>query len=309
MRALYRGVYVLFTSTETAVALRSDVRYLALVLFASCHHPAAYSATRYRTVEADVPAGISGLALDEHGHFWAIPERDPVVAEIVVTGERATIALHPLDGVPRELDTEAITYLGAGRFAIGVESHDRPYAGVYRGELRADGHIVVAPAYEFDSAALGIDLRANNGVESLCAAGAELIVGIESTGVTAAGERFAPIVRIDGATNAVQRLHLTTANGKLSSLACHPTGDGVVELLAIERDFGVSKILRVVSHPDDVDLVPTVVLDLWPLLRDRYQGRINLEGIVRLPDGRIVVVNDNQGPGLEGPTRLMFFDP
>jgi len=256
-----------------------------------------------------LPAGISGISVDEHEHLWAIPERQPVVAEIVLEASRPTVALHPLEGVPRDLDTEAIAYLGDGHFAIGAEAHDRPFAGVFLGTLRADGHIVVAPAYTFDSAMLGIELRRNNGVESVCGVGRQLLVGIESTGRTDTGARFAPIVRIGNGTSVVQRLHLTTETGKLSALACGAPHDGEIELLAIERDFGVTRILRATSRANEPEIEPTVLLDLWPLLRDRYAGKVNLEGIARLRDGRIVVVNDNEGAGLGGPTRLMLFTP
>ncbi|CAN5851373.1 hypothetical protein BH11MYX2_BH11MYX2_40140 [soil metagenome] len=280
----------------------------ALALSA-CQHRPVYSAARYQTIDTALPSGISGLALDEHGHLWAIPEREPVVAEIVLEDLRAHITLHPLDGIPRELDTEEIAYLGHGQFAIGVEAHDRPFAAVFIGALRSDGHIVVKQGYSFDSATLGVELVANNGVEALCGSGSQLLVGVETAGRTSTGTRFAPLVRIHGRTIKVQRLQLTSDNGKLSALSCGAEEDGAVELLAIERDFGVTRILRAESRAKETDVPSTIVLDLWPLLRGRYASTLNLEGIVRLHDGRIVVVNDNVGAGLGGPTRLMIFTP
>ena len=43
------------------------------------------------------------------------------------------------------------------------------------------------------------------------------------------------------------------------------------------------------------------------MVRDRYNERLNLEGIVQLADGRWVLVNDNQGTNVEGPTKLFVF--
>ena len=53
------------------------------------------------------------------------------------------------------------------------------------------------------------------------------------------------------------------------------------------------------------DATPAIDLDLHPVLRDAY----NLEGITRLPDGRLVLINDNQSKSPSGPTNLLVFLP
>ena len=47
------------------------------------------------------------------------------------------------------------------------------------------------------------------------------------------------------------------------------------------------------------------LLDLEPVLHDS----LNLEGITKLPDGRMVLVNDNEGDEVKGPTELLYFHP
>jgi hypothetical protein len=55
----------------------------------------------------------------------------------------------------------------------------------------------------------------------------------------------------------------------------------------------------------DGDLAPTEALDLGPVLR----GRLNLEGVAWLPDGRVVAVVDNQWKVITGPSELLVFLP
>jgi hypothetical protein len=107
-------------------------------------------------------------------------------------------------------------------------------------------------------------------------------------------------VRLRGDATSLVRLHLTTASGKLSALDCHVAPDGTIDFVGIERHYGVQRILRGTIAPDATDVVPELALDLAPAVHDVY----NFEGIARLPDGRTVLVNDNQGSHVEGPTRL-----
>jgi hypothetical protein len=76
-------------------------------------------------------------------------------------------------------------------------------------------------------------------------------------------------------------------------------------MIAIERHFSVTKILRFKLPLEGGDITPTVVLDLGPVL----ENRLNLEGIATLADGRIVAVVDNQWKQLQGPSVLLVFTP
>jgi hypothetical protein len=271
-------------------------------------------------VALDLPPGTSDLSIDDRGHLWAIAERERVVAEIELDTQDATATFtrHPLDGVPEGVDTEALSWLGGGKFAIGTEGQQEATASVMFGALGSDGHIVVHPGIELTDAILGITLVKNHGVEALCGRGDDLLVAIESWGTfperAAYPEgyktRWAPLVRLHaGAVTSVQKLKLTTATGKISALTCTFAPDGTIDAIAIERHYRVSRILTF-SVPLGTDLItPEVALDLWPVVRDRYHAKLNLEGVAKLADGRWVMVNDNQGAGVDGPTKLFVFHP
>ena len=169
-------------------------------------------------VEVDLPPGTSDLSLDDKGHLWAVAERDRVVAEIVLDTEHktATVTRHPLDNVPEGVDTEALSWLGGGKFAIGTEGQEVPTASVMFGELGSDGHIALHPGIDLTDQVLGITLIKNHGVEALCGRGDDLLVAIESWGTFDDKTRWAPLVRVHaGAVTGVQKLKLTTATGKI----------------------------------------------------------------------------------------------
>ena len=263
-------------------------------------------------IDADLPPGTSDLSIDDQGHIWAVAERDRVVAEIVLDPDKRTakITRHPLDGVPDGVDTEALSWLGGGKFAVGTEGQQQPTATVMFGELGSDGHIALHTSLDLTDKILGITLVKNHGVEALCGRGDDLLVAIESWGTFEDKTRWAPLVRIHaGAVTGVQKLKLTTATGKISAVTCTFAPDGTIDAIAIERHYGVSRVLTF-SVPLGKDVItPDVALDLWPVVRDRYHAKLNLEGIVKLPDGRWVMVNDNQGSRVDGPTKLFVFHP
>ena len=51
------------------------------------------------------------------------------------------------------------------------------------------------------------------------------------------------------------------------------------------------------------------IRDAKPDLGPALDNRLNLEGIARLADGRLVAVNDNQGAVISGPSELIVFHP
>jgi hypothetical protein len=254
-------------------------------------------------IAIDVPPGESDLTIDDRGHVWAIAERDHVITEIEV-GTPPRLTPHPLDGVPDGLDTEALTWLGGTQFAIGTEGQDDPTASVLYAELGGDGHIRVQRERRLSPDDLGVKLTKNHGVEGMCSTSDQLLVAIESVGHDATG-RWAPLVRIHGDAITLSHWRLTTDEGKVSALACTFAADGTADILAIERHYGVSRIVHGVAAPGAVDITPTVELDLFPINGDR----LNLEGLVRLADKRWVIINDNQGSRTDGPTELLVFHP
>ena len=275
-----------------------------LVLLAACSRghdrtPPLHTAL-WDAVELATPPGMSDLALDDKGHLWAIAERDRVVVEMQPDG--TGLQRHPLDGVPGGLDTEALAYLGDGRFAIGFEGQHTAVAGVMYAVLEGD-HLVVKGTRPLTDAELGVELVVNHGVEGICGHGEDVIAAVETVGND--GSRWAPLVSLRGTTASVAKLRLTSDVGKISALACRWQADGTVDLRAIERHYSVSRILRATLAPGQTEVTPQIDLDLAPVLHDS----LNLEGLVVLPDGRYAAINDNQGSTVSGPTELLVFHP
>jgi len=275
-----------------------------VILLAACGHPRTpppLHTALWDAVVLQTPPGESDLTLDDHGHLWAIAERDRVVVEMQPDG--TGLVQHPLDGVVAGLDTEAIAALGNGRFAIGYEGAHTPTAGMFIAELAGD-HLVVKAARPLTNAELGVDLVVNRGVEGICGHGDDVLAAIETVGND--GSRWAPLVRLHGDTiTGVVKLRLTSDVGKISALACHWQPDGSVDIRAVERHYSVSRILKMTLAPGQTELRPAVDIDMNPVLHDS----LNIEGLVVLPDGRYAAINDNQGNKAEGPTELLLFHP
>jgi hypothetical protein len=283
------------------------MRLLLIVALVACGRPpdrridteAARGLFELMTI--DVPNGMSDLTVDDRGVLWAIAERDRHIVEIELSSP-PTIKQHPLDGVPAGVDTEALTWLGNGHFAIGAEGATTPTASIMFGELR-DRQLVITRTRALSNAELGVELTANHGIEAVCGSADDLLAACETVGRLPDGSRYAPLVRVRGDSLSVIKVKLTSDRGKLSALHCRFDDSGNADVIAIERHFGVARILRFTLGRDDVEVTPTIELDLHPILRDA----LNLEGIVRLADDRLVIINDNQSKGTHGPTRLLVF--
>ncbi|HET9988166.1 MAG TPA: esterase-like activity of phytase family protein [Kofleriaceae bacterium] len=295
-----------------------NARWLVVLALAGCHKKGDDKSTvavphaPFDEVDVDVPPGMSDLSLDDRGHLWAIAERERTVVDIELDTQHGTAKAtrHPLDDVPDGVDTEALSWLGGGKFAVGTEGQAEATATVMFGELGSDGHIALHPGIHLTDAILGITLVKNHGVEALCGRGDDLLVAIESWGTFPDNSRWAPLVRIHaGALVGVQKLKLTSATGKISAMTCTFAPDGTVDAIAIERHYSVSRILTFSVPLGKDTITPEVALDLWPIVRDRYHAKLNLEGIVKLADGRWVMINDNQGARVDGPTKLFVFHP
>ena len=282
------------------------MRLAVLVALAACgkgHEPGVLDKEKAKGVFEEVrittPPGMSDLTIDNRGMLWAIAERDRAVLELEIGKPAIT---HPLEGVAPGIDTEAIAWLGDGKFAIGTEGNKEATASIMFAEL-VGNEMVVKRTRTLTSQELGVQLTYNHGIEALCASGDELLAATESVGKLPDGTRYSALVRLRGDALAITKLRLTTTKGKISALYCTFAPDGSAEVLAIERHFSVSRILKFTAKRDDVEITPTVELDLAPILHDA----LNLEGIVRLPDGRLVAINDNQGETVRGPTELLVF--
>jgi hypothetical protein len=286
------------------------MKWIALVvLLAACgkhkDKPVDQEAAKalFDEVPLTVPPGMSDLSVDDHGTLWAISERDRKVVEIHL-GPPPTVITHPLEGVPDGLDTEALAWLGDGSFALGYEGAHTPVAGILFAQLK-DGKVVIDRSRSFTASELGVEPTINHGIEAVCGRPDQVLAAAEVVGTDTDGTRWASLLRVSGDTIIGTRLHLTTKTGKISAMHCTMDADGTAHVVAIERHYGECRILSFDVSPQATTITPKVEYDLAPVIGDSF----NLEGIARLPDGRLVLINDNQGREAKGATKLLVFHP
>ncbi len=246
--------------------------------------------------------GLSGLAVDAGGTLWTVAERGAVALAITLDGDRATAVRYPVRGVPADEDLEAVAIAADGLW-VGTEGRERGVARVFRLARQGDALVAAGAPIELRQAEVGVEIGANHGAEGVCGAGDVVAIALETAGGSGA-QRWAPIVSVDvaGGARRVQRVALTTTTGKLSALDCWRDG-ARTWAVAVERHFAVTRLLRFELGGADATITPEVLLDLGPILR----GSLNLEGLVRLPDGRLAAVVDNQYRTITGPDELLVF--
>jgi hypothetical protein len=284
------------------------MRLALLVLLVACGGDKVdreRAAQLFKEIRVGTAPGLSGLAADDTGAVWTVAERDHRAYRITLDAEdKPTLEAFEIEGTPPKLDLEGIAWLGGDNFAFGTEGKVNGIATVLFAERRGP-KLVVTSTIGLPEEKIGINLPANHGAEGICGFGNQLVVAIEGAG-TVDGRRFAPILRITGdQIVAVDRLWLTTKIGKLSALDCTIAPDGTAEVIAIERHFTVTKVLRFTLPTSNGDITPTEILDLGPVL----ESRLNLEGIARTSTGRVMAVVDNQWKTLQGPSVLLVFHP
>ena len=282
---------------------------LAMVAFAACARgPSTIDRDRaaalFTRVELDTAGvhGLSGLAVDADGTLWTVAERGAAAFAITLDGGRATAVRYPIEGVPDGEDLEAVA-MAPGGLWVGTEGRERGVARVFA--LVRDGArlVVTGAPIELRPDEVGVEVGANHGAEGVCAVGDVVAIALETAGQDARG-RWASVVVIDRArgTRVVHRVRLSSATGKLSALDCWREGE-TLRAMAIERHFEVTRVLRFTLDAAAVEITPMVALDLGPVLR----GTLNLEGLARLADGRVVAVVDNQYRTITGPDELLVF--
>ncbi len=280
-----------------------------MVAFAACARgPSTIDRDRaaalFTRVELDTAGvhGLSGLAVDADGTLWSVAERGAAAFAITLDGARATAVRYPIEGVPDGEDLEAVA-MAPGGLWVGTEGRERGVARVFA--LVRDGArlVVTGAPIELRPDEVGVEVGANHGTEGVCAVGDVVAIALETAGQDARG-RWAPVVVIDRArgTRVVHRVRLSSATGKLSALDCWREGE-TLRAMAIERHFEVTRVLRFTLDAAAVEITPMVALDLGPVLR----GTLNLEGLARLADGRVVAVVDNQYRTITGPDELLVF--
>jgi hypothetical protein len=268
----------------------------------------ARAAALFTIVDVATMPGLSGLAVDHAGGLWTVAERGGRAYRITLDDAlRPMVEPFVIEGLPPDTDVEGIAVLGVDRFALGTEGHEDGVATVLLAE-RHGAALVGTRTIELPERSIGIRIVKNHGAEGVCGAGETILAGIEDVGEQG-GRRWAPVVRIEGGAIArTHRLWLTTRTGKISGLDCVIAPDGAITVWAVERHFSETHLLRFTLPPPGAggdEITPTVLFDLGPVLN----GRLNLEGIARLPDGRIVTVIDNQWKRITGASQLLVFRP
>lgn len=284
---------------------------LAWLGAAACSRPAVdgeRARELFTRVTLPTANGLSGLGADASGALWTIAERDARAYRVVLDAQlQPSVETFAIEGVPSAFDLEGITVLDDTRVAFGTEANHTGGATVLLAE-RTGAALRVTSSIEIPMRTLGAELAANHGAEGVCGAGSTIITALETTGRDA-GRRWAPLARIfDGEVVRIHRLWLTSNTGKIAALDCTIDADGTARVTAIERHFEVTRILTFSVPPTETgakDITPAIALDLGPTLR----GALNLEGLARLPDGRLVAIVDNQWKKITGPNELLVFRP
>lgn len=252
--------------------------------------------------------GLSGLTTDGDGVRWSIAERERALVTIPAEGPPRRV---PLRGVPDGLDTESIAWVEGARFAVGTESmdEDRTSDLVLVVELGADEARVVG-RLEVPYAMLGIEAEENRGVEGIAFVPGvstnewpgTLIVAMENV-VERGGRRYAPLgVYADGRWRRAL-VALSTDTGKIAALDARAV-DGGIEVRAIERHYGVMRVLGFTLGPSAETITPTLVVDL----AGRVRGDANLEGLTRVGD-ELWLIADNHHGRRTGPNLLVRVVP
>ncbi len=266
--------------------------------------PAAKQGIRRVTLAAPGVEGLSGLAVDATGAYWAVPERQRQLVRFREDAEGFKVdKVIPLTGVRKGLDTEALAFLSSGHFAIGTETHHSRREDALLLVEVTENEAHVTDEVELDYNAWGQRAGINHGIEAMCAALGSIVVGTEVV-VSEKGRRYAPIARYDFGTHAWNygKLWLTSNAGKLSSFECRARDDNGIQVLAIERHFGVGRLVRfdVPADGELQDITAVVVLDLLPLV----QPLPNFEGVVWNKDGDVMLMTDNSNVIVDKPTEI-----
>ena len=286
------------------------------------HAPAHLASAARSIIAARSLTGLSDLTVDDDGKLWAVAERTRALVRMEADG--TGVRLVPLVGVPIRLDVEGLAWLGDGRFALGTESDDpRRTSDLVLFVRLVDGgaRARVERSIALDYSRWPLRPNGNQGLEGVCRAGSALVVAVES--VSGSAHRFAPVAvrQLPDGSWTPYLVRLTTRTGKLSALSClvRPGRGGAIDVLAVERHFGVARLIRFelpaagaaptgpvttpagTERPPPARIAPVLVADLAELL----QQRENFEGLVWDGDRDIALVVDNDWARVTGPNLLV----
>lgn len=249
--------------------------------------------------------GLSGLARDGDGRLWSTPERGQQLVPLSRSGTTFTRAGEPvpLVGVPDGWDTESLAWIGPGTFAIGTETQRARNVDHVIIVRLAGGSARVVDTIPMPYAPWGIEARVNRGIEGLCHVDGILVAGNENV-IEASGGRWAPLARYQLANRHWEpfRLRLVSKVGKIAAIACRPGAGDRIDLLAIERHYGSSRLVRfsIPRAGPGGDVAARQIADLGKLATDVP----NLEGL-DWDGNEVVAFVDNDTGGVTGPSEAI----
>lgn len=261
-------------------------------------------------LQGEAAPGLSGMGREGAGSYLAVAERERELVRLrEQDGQLVVTARLAIAGVPRGLDTESLAVLGPGEIALGTEGHAGRARDLILIARVSERGAEVVDRLAFEYGPWGLRASVNHGLEALCFADGVLIAATEEVG-TEGGKRFAPIARYDRASKqwAYGRLWLTSGSGKISSFDCRKsTQPGMIEVVAIERHFGVGRVLSLELPRDGglTDLTPRVAVELI----GRFDPLPNLESITWADDGSLLLVSDNSNQLVKPPADVFRIAP
>lgn len=276
---------------------------LALLVIASCTKKDPKGPGRIVALDTDV-AGLSGLTQDEHGALWAAGEDGDAVVRI--DPKTFGVTRYQVTGGPDGTDLEGIAWVDGTRFVLATETQEKGRLRDVILDGRLDGgRFAVTPIGHVDYGRWQLTARDNHGLEGACHVDGALVFATELV-QTRDGRRWAPVALFDPniQTWTPHRVALTSDTGKLAAIDCR-VKNGVIEALAVERHYGVSRLIRfeIPQGPESQRIEPTVATDLSKLVSPLP----NFEGLAWLDDGAALLVTDNKYKrGPEGPSRLFL---
>ena len=228
--------------------------------------------------------GLSGLTADPSGALWAIAEDERAMLRIDPVSGRWTV--FEIRGLPAHVEAESLAWISPGRFVIGTEAERAGGSDEAYYVHRVADVMHVERTFLFDYTPWNLSAGDDAGVEGICSAGDHLVAVSEVVG-RHGGRRFAPLaMRTRDGSWSRHRLWLSSATGKISGIDCSLV-DGSVEVLAIERHFGVTRVLRFDVLGEDLE--PEIVADWDAALAGDSP---NLEGIARVPGGTYFIADN-----------------